>query len=394
MNERNYQNILFISLSQFGMAFCFNFVMVFMPFFIHRISPYSSQDTLIWVGLIMGSTSCAAAIASTFWGSLTSHFSLKSLYVKGLVSHAILILLMGFVSSLPLLLALRIVQGLLGGISTVGLVIVTSSSSPSSASGDIGLFQNSITLGQLLGPPVGALAASLFGYKGAFVTASALIFLTIIFCLPYVVDVPCASGEKNTAAKKNTLNRRTVIGWGLCFTTTVQIMFLPSILPNVFETFNFEHTVALKWAGLVVMFYTATAMIGTYLLCRLSSRVRSDRLIIFVGAVGIVLQGLLALCPGIISFVAVRMLQTAMIAAILPLVISLFASDLNGKIIGFLNSGRFTGNALGPMIGTSVLAFSSLGWLCFFISTLGLLMLLSFTFFFGRDVDTRVTKGP
>jgi len=392
MNQRNYRNILFISLSQFGIAFSFNFVMVFIPFFIHGISPYSSIETLIWVGLIMGSTSFTAAIASTFWGSLTTHFSPKRLYMRGLLSHAILILLMGFISSLPLLLALRIVQGVLGGISTVGLIIVSSSSSREWASRDIGFFQNSMTLGQLIGPPIGALAASALGYKGAFVTASALVFVTLIFCLFYLVEIPHESRERSSPGK-HTLNRRTLIGWGLCFTATVQLMFLPSILPNVFEAFSIEHTVALKWAGLVVMFYTATAMIGTYLLCKLSSRVRADRLIISVGALGIVLQALLSFCPDIISFVAVRMLQTAMIAAILPLVISFFASDLSGKVIGFLNSGRFAGNALGPMIGTSVLAFSSLSWLCIFISSLSLLTLLSFAYFFGSTEDRVVKEG-
>jgi len=121
--------------------------MVFLPFFIHDISPYSSQDTLIWLGFIMGAPGFAAALASTFWGSLTSRLSPKLLFMRRLLSHAVIILLMGFVSSLPVLLILRLVQGILGGISTVGLIIVSSSSSREWASRDIGLFQNSMTLG-------------------------------------------------------------------------------------------------------------------------------------------------------------------------------------------------------------------------------------------------------
>jgi len=61
MNQRSYPNVLFISVSQFGIAFSFNFVMVFLPFFIHDISPYSSQETLIWVGFVMGAPAFAAA---------------------------------------------------------------------------------------------------------------------------------------------------------------------------------------------------------------------------------------------------------------------------------------------------------------------------------------------
>jgi MFS family permease len=387
MNQRNYRNVLFISLSMFGIAFSFNFVMVFLPFLIHDISHFSSRETLIWVGFIMGAPSFAAALASTFWGSLTSRFSPKRIFMRGLLSHTIIILLMGFVSSLPLLLVLRIIQGILGGISTVGLIIVSSSSSREWASRDIGLFQNSMTFGQLIGPPIGALAATMLGYRGAFISASAFVFVALVFCFFYVKEFPHELGER-PAFSKHAMSRKTLIGWGLCFTATVQLMFLPSVLPNVFQGFHIEQSVAVKSAGLVVMSYTATAMAGTFLLCRLAARVPSHRLIITVGILGTVLQFLLSVSPSFMSFVAVRMLQTAMIAAVVPLVFSSFTSGLDGRVMGFLNSSRFAGNALGPMIGTSILAFSSLNWLYLVIGIMGLLVLVGYAFFFAGTRNT------
>lgn len=386
VNPRYNRNVLLISLSQFGMAFSFNFVMIFIPFFIHRISPYPLEETLIWVGLIMGSTSCVAAVASTFWGSLTSRVSPKSLYLKGLLSHAVLILAMGFVTSLPWLLALRTLQGVMGGISTVGLVIVTSSSNRERAVRDLAFYQNSLTMGQLVGPPLGALAASVLGYTGAFVSASLLVFVTIVFCYLNVVDVSPEPRQTGTPGRDR-LDRRAFIGWGLCFTATVQLMFLPSILPNVFEAFSIEHGVALRWAGVVVMAYTATAMIGTYLLCRIASRAGARRLILVAGTLGVGFQVLMCVSPNILGFVGLRMAQTALIAATLPLVISLFASDLKGKTLGFLNSGRFAGNAIGPMVSAWVLAFWSLNGVYLFVGGLGLLALLGFAYGF----DTRRT---
>jgi DHA1 family multidrug resistance protein-like MFS transporter len=379
MNQRNYRNVVFISLSQFGIAFSFNFVMVFLPFFIHDASSYSSQETLIWIGLIMGAPSFVAAFASTFWGSLTSRLSPKLLFMRGLLSHAVIILLMGFVSSLPGLLALRLVQGMLGGISTVGLVIVSSSSSREWASRDIGLFQNAMTLGQLIGPPIGALAATTLGYKGAFISASALVFVTLAFCFFYVKEFPHESRDA-TVFIRHPVSKKTLIGWGLCFTATVQLMFLPSVLPNVFRGFHMEESMALKSAGLVVMLYTATAMAGTFLLCRWAVRVKTHTLILTAGILGTVLQFLLALSPGFMSFVAVRMLQTAMMAAVMPLVFSSFASDLDGRVIGFLNSSRFAGNALGPVIATSVLAFSGLNWLYLSVGGMALVALIGYAF--------------
>jgi len=361
--------------------------MVFLPFFVHDISPYSSQETLIWVGFILGAPSFAAALGSTFWGSLAARLSPKGIFIRGLLSHAVIILLMGFVSSLPVLLVLRIVQGILGGISTVGLIIVSSSSSREWASRDIGLYQNAMTLGQLIGPPIGALAATTLGYRGAFISASAFVFVTMVFCSFYVQEFPHESRE-TTAFTKHAMNRKTFIGWGVCFTATVQLMFLPSVFPNVFQGFQVEESMAVKSAGVIVMLYTATAMAGTFLLCRLAAKIPSHRLIITVGILGTVMQFLLSLSPGLTSFVAVRMLQTAMIAAVMPLVFSTFASDLDGRVIGFLNSSRFAGNALGPMIGTSVLAFSSLNWLYLSIGSMSLLALVGYAFSFAGARNT------
>lgn len=389
MNQRYGRNVLFISLSQFGIAFSFNFVMVFIPFYINKMSPYSSQQTLVWVGLIMGASSFMAAMASTFWGTLASRFNPKLLFMRGLLSHSILIFLMGFVTSLPLLLAIRMVQGILGGISTIGLIMVSSSSSSESAAGDIGLYQNSLTFGQLLGPPVGAYAAFMLGYKGAFIFASVLVFVTLVFCFFFVKNVQQTPTAKGSIGKP-TPNKKIFIAWAICFTGTVQLMFLPGILPNVFDSMAIDHSTALKWSGVFVMAYTFSAMIGTYFLCRLAPKLGNERLIVWAGGLGAFLQLLFVVCPDIWSFVAIRLVQTALIAGLLPLIISLFTSELNGRVIGFLNASRFAGNAIGPVIATSILASSNLSWVNFSISGLSILSVAGFYLAFRRTPSSKV----
>jgi MFS family permease len=150
-----------------------------------------------------------------------------------------------------------------------------------------------------------------------------------------------------------------------------------------------DEGMAVKSAGMVVMLYTATAMAGTYVLCRLASRVAIHRVLIFAGILGTAMQFLLSASPGVFSFVGVRMLQTAMIAAVIPLVFSTFSSDQDGRIIGFLNSSRFAGNALGPMIATSILAFSGFLWVYFSVASLALLALAGYAFSFARARQSR-----
>ena len=94
------------------------------------------------------------------------------------------------------------------------------------------------------------------------------------------------------------------------------------MLPNVFEAFQYEHATALKLAGTVVLCYTVTAMIGTYVWSRLSRRIGIYRMITLLFVLGILLQSMLAFSRGVIDFTIIRMLQTGFVAATFPLVIS------------------------------------------------------------------------
>jgi len=102
----------------------------------------------------------------------------------------------------------------------------------------------------------------------------------------------------------------------------------------------------------------------------------------------------LALSRGIVDFTVLWMIQTGVVAAIIPLVISMFVSESRGGVIGFLNAARFTGGAVGLMIATSILAVSSLPILYMSLSFLALLALLGFKAFFGkRDGEQDTTPS-
>jgi DHA1 family multidrug resistance protein-like MFS transporter len=94
--------------AEFGSSFSGNFVNVFLPFYILKVSPYPVKQTLIWIGFIMGSTSLCASVTSTFWGALTHRFSPKMLFLRAFLVNTIALLLMGFTTNLYLLLLLRI----------------------------------------------------------------------------------------------------------------------------------------------------------------------------------------------------------------------------------------------------------------------------------------------
>jgi MFS transporter, DHA1 family, multidrug resistance protein len=349
--------VYFIALSQFGLAFSFNVVMAFMPFYIIKISTYRPHETMVWIGLIMGLNSFVSAAVAPFWGSLTSKFRPKSLFERAFLFNGIIFLLMGFAGSLPMLLGLRLIQGALGGASTIGLFMISEISPKDRLAADLSLFQGSMTAGQLLGPPVGAYAAAHLGYRSPFLLSFLLVGVLLLLSHLYVVDVPKKAPNLD---RKIHFNRGILWGWVIIFIATIHLTFLPSILPYVLKGFGLVGEKALKSAGFIMMGYTATALIGNYVISRLTPRAKLKGMMAVLCLISAFLQLLLFFSGGVIGFATIRMLQAGAIAAVIPMVMANFALELGGTGIGFLNSARFAGNGFGPLMATSVVAASNL----------------------------------
>ena len=369
------KGVYFIALSQFGLAFCFNVVMSFMPFYIIKISPYKPHETMLWIGMIMGLNSFIAAAAAPLWGSLTARFRPKALFQGAFLFNGIIFLLMGFTDSLPILLMLRLIQGALGGASTIGFFMISQISHRDRLAGNLSLYQNSMTAGQLLGPPVGAYLAAHLGYRSPFFASFLLVGVSLVLCQIYIAEIRKKEADRN---QKIQFNRGLLWGWALSFIATIHLTFLPSILPHILAGFGLVGEGALKSAGFIMMGYTATAIVGSYVISRLAPRTKLVGVIAAACLVAAFFQVLLFFSGGTISFTAIRMLQTGVIAAVLPLVMANFAPGMGGVGIGFINSARFAGNGVGPLMATSVVAGSNLFTLYLLIAVSTVVSILAF----------------
>ena len=349
--------------------------MSFMPFYILKISPYKPYETMLWIGMIMGLNSFIAAATAPFWGSLTAKFPPKRLFQSTFLFNGIIFLLMGFIDSLPMLLALRMIQGALGGASTIGLFMISQLSPKDRLAGHLSLYQNSMTAGSLLGPPVGAYLAAHLGYRSPFIISAVMIGVFLLLCQIYVAEIDKKETDRD---RKIVFNRGVLWGWALSFIATIHLTFLPSILPHVLGGFNLAGEDALKAAGFIMMGYTATAITGSYVISRWTPRDKQTSVIAAACLAAAFFQALLFLSQGVISFAAIRMLQTGVAAAVIPLVMANFGSTLGGTGIGFMNSARFAGNGVGPLIATSVLAGSNLLTLYVLIATMTVGAVLAF----------------
>lgn len=388
LRDPGQRNALFVSLSQGLVAFSLHFVSIFVPFYVFKISPYGTKETLMWIGIILGTSGICTAITSPIWGSLSHRFSAKALYLRSMAAHSIIFFCIAFTTNIHLLFALKALQGIFGGASTIGLILVSSSSKSEKLPANLGMFQSWLTMGQLLGPPLGTFAAAIVGYKAAFLSGSALLFATFLFCVLFVNDAPRKRNEQKVqpaASSRRSFDSRILTGWLVCFIIQIQLMFLPSVLPTLLETFGMHGAPALKMAGIVVMCYTAASVFSTYMWGRLVERFGLFTLLTFLMLMGVLFQSLLAFTPGVVSLILIRMIQTGFVAAVIPLVFAIFAREQRGGIIGLMNASRFTGNAVGPFLATWLFAFANFQALCLLIALFTAFALVGFRAVFRSD---------
>ena len=350
------RDVRVVVLSQFVTAFSWTYVYVFLPFYIQQISPYDREATLLWIGWILGITGAASTIFAPIWGGMAAKISPKRLYVSGMLLQAGFMGLMGFTTSLPVFLLLRFLIGCIGGLSTIGLIIVSASSASEKLTGNVGLFQAALTSGQIAGPIAGAVSAELIGYRATFLVGAVLILVAFANVHFHLSPVPRFRPEMSP---RPTSPRGLAAGWLLCFAATIQIVFLPSVLPEILASLRVEQAQAVATAGLIVFAYGVTAMVGSYYLSRLAGHHGRRRTILWAAAFASGLQLLLSATGSVIAFCLVRMLQVGLIAGVVPIVFSEVAGSAHGSAIGLINTSRFAANAAGPLIATAAFAHAS-----------------------------------
>ena len=274
------KGVSFVAISQFGSSFSYNFIMVFMPFYILKISALGPKETMIWTGLIIGAPSVMNALMAPLWGRLTSRFRPKLLFEMGILWNGILFLIFGFVQNLYLLFLLRVLLGIMGAVSTVGLILISALTSEERLHKEISLYQITMTIGQLIAPPIGAYMITLVGYRFAFIIGSLIFFIFFILCHRNVKDIPC---QKTVRDSTQRLKKGIFWGWMLGLIATVHITYLPSILPHILETFQLKEERAVSYAGIIMTAYTITAILGNFMINSFVPRTKLRQIILYIG---------------------------------------------------------------------------------------------------------------
>lgn len=375
------KNLIVLWFGTFMAGIAFSLVMPFMSLYIDSLGSYTNQQLNFWSGITFSSTFLITAIVSPLWGRLADQKGRKLMLLRASLGMAIVIGLMGIVGNVYQLIGLRLLQGVFSGyISNATALVATGT--PREKSGQVlGTLATGAVTGNLLGPLVGGVTASIFGYRLTFFITGSILFLVFLLSLFFVREEFTPVEKKDMLPAKEIFHNlkypHVVIGM---FITTMIIQasnnsISPIISLYIRQLMHNQGNVTLV-SGIIVSIPGIATLIAAPRFGRLGDRIGSEK-VLGIGLIFAMLVFLpMAIVTNVWQLAILRFLVGISDACLLPAVQALITKysphDAAGRIFSYNQSFQAAGNVVGPMIGSSV--SSIFGYRGVFISTSALVL--------------------
>jgi len=359
-----------LPVAMFFGTFAWSFVYVSLPFHIQRMSAWDASATLQWTGWILGISPLVTVATAPVWGRFAGRGDPKRFYVIVELLQGTAFLGMALARTLPELFLSRFVLGFMGAASTFAFIIAGRSAEPAGVRRQVAAIQSAMTVGQVLGPLGGAVVAARIGFRESFALGGAILLACALLVHWGAPSSPAPVARQARAGRtrwRDVLAVAVVVLGG-----STQIFFLPAILPEILPGFGVAPERTLEVGGLIIFASGAAAALGAFAAPRLAEMVAERHLLVILLVASSAAVLALALAPTAAVYGALRFLQVLFIAPMFPIVVARVAQSAGGEAIGVVNSARIGAAFVGPVIATTVLAWTSPAILYVLLAVIGL----------------------
>ncbi len=338
-------------------TFAWSFVYVSLPFHIQSMSTVDPVATLRWTGWILGISPLVTVATAPFWGRFAERANTKALYVATQFLQGVCFLGTALARTLPELFLARLALGVMGASSTFAFIDAGRAADAAEARRQVTAVQSGMTIGQVIGPLVGAIAAARLGFRASFVVGGLILWGCGALAF-WGLPAPAGPAEGRAAARLTRI--RDVIAVALIVLAgSTQVFFLGSILPHILPGLGVAPGQTLEIGGLLLFVSGVGAAAGALLTTRLTELFSERRLILGLLLAASLFQAALAVPGSVWLYGVLRFLQVLCIAPVFPLVVARLVQHAGGGAIGFINSARIGASFVGPVIATTLLSWTS-----------------------------------
>ncbi|WP_204122551.1 MFS transporter [Lacticaseibacillus mingshuiensis] len=191
----------------FVAGIAFSEITPFMSLYVGQLGDFTKAEVSFYSGIVYAATFFVTAIVSPMWGALADRKGRKIMLIRASMGMAAAMFLMGLVTNIWQLIALRALQGVFSGFISNAQALIASQTPREHAGKALGTLVTGSTSGMLMGPILGGILAQFFSIRDTFFITAALLFIAGILSATLVKEqfVPVPPRPKDTGG--NTLQR-------------------------------------------------------------------------------------------------------------------------------------------------------------------------------------------
>lgn len=353
-----------ITLVVFIAFYGFNFVMPILPLYVRELGVEDVSQAALLSGVMLAISPLLAAFFSPFWGLLADRYGRKRMVQRSLLVFAVACALMGQVTNVAQLFALRAAIGVFGGFTSMTMAYVVAVAPASRASGALGMLQAAQVGGVIVGPLCAGLVADRFGLRASF-TAGAMVILVGLGALTLLTQ-----DDRRLLAGPARPRQHPRAGFGVLqeavrlpgLLGVMAILFLAQFVDRSFGPVLPLYVAALgtppervaSYAGLIISLAAVGTGISASLLGHLAGRLPVRRLLLLTLVAGVILCFPMAAVQTPLQLLVVRALLGLFAGGTLTLAYSLANGVIppaeKGAAFGVLSSIALLGSACSPLL--------------------------------------------
>jgi len=362
---------------QFLVSVAFNLMGSFQPLFISSALGYTLIEATSWTGVSQLAASTLMALTAPFWGWMCDRVGTKKILIMVIAGNTVVYSGMAASTNVIQIVLFRGLQGSFGGISTVMFTLIAQVVHPTELKRALSYQMAAMTIGGLVAPGIGGVLASVIGFRLT-LAASALLFLCII---PVVAVLSMPPPEGKGASSK----RFTVEDFRSILPDFVALILIYICISFIAPTISwFLETLGVPYGQLLLYTTAATILNGiAYAIATPTlTRLITDRTLPLLSTVAAMIIMATAFVVSPIQFIALRVAIGAVQAGIPPNLLG-GRSGRKGTGMGFLNSARFLGMAIGPYMATVILGTGEPPRPFYMFAVMALISLISSAFIYA-----------